>query len=163
MVVQTQERHSGNFGAVGLHIGVANANQYFPRHLESIELELDHLRIVCPLEASFWQDRPEIHDHRLSSWLEAKRNSGKLGSQSAPVAMIPCGGFSFRLQMMKAEEADSMFASPAVPNYFSPTVSPAVLLDRRKHSLGHEQGLRQERRRIARLKSDDRASASAND
>jgi hypothetical protein len=163
MVVQTQERHSGNFGAVGLHIGVANAKQYFPRDLELVELELDHLRIVCSLEASFWQDRPEIHDQRLSSWLEAKRNSGKLGAQAASVAMIPCGEYAFRIQMLGKEETALEISSPPSPSYFSPTVSPVALLDRRKHSVGHEVGRRPERRKVARLKSDDRASASAND
>jgi hypothetical protein len=163
MVVQTQDRHSGYFGAVGLHIGTANAKQYFPRDLESVELELDHLRIVCSLEASFWQDRPEIHDHRLSSWLEAKRNSGKLGTQASPVAMIPCGEYSFRIQVLGKEEADHLTSTPPSPSYFSPTVSPVALLDRRKHSVGQEAGQKPERRKVGRLRSDDRASASAND
>jgi hypothetical protein len=162
MVVQTQEQQTGQSGAVGLHIGIANAKQYFPRELESIELELDHLRIVCPLEASFWQDRPEIHDHRLSSWLESKRNSGKLGPRAAAVVMIPCGKCAFRLQMVSKEETDRMFAPPALPDYFSPTVSPVVILDRRKRSLGNDMGRKPERRKVVKLRSDDRASASAN-
>jgi hypothetical protein len=163
MVVQTQERHPGHSGAVGLHIGTANAKEYFPRDLRLIELELDHLRIVCPLEASFWQDRPEIHDHRLSSWLESKRTSGKLASLTAPVAMIPCGEFSFRLQMLSKEETEQVLIGPPAPAYFSPTVSPATLLDRRKHTLGHDMGRKPDRRKVARLRSDDFATVAAND
>jgi len=163
MVVQTQDLHSGLSGAVGLHIGSANAKRYFPRGLELIELELDHLRIVCSLEASFWLDCPEIHDHRLSSWLESKRNSGKLPLQTAPVAMIPCGEHAFRLQVLSKVEADHMFASPPASNCYSPSVSSAILLDRRRHNAGHESGQQVERRKVARLKSDDLVSASAND
>lgn len=163
MVVRTQDRRPGHSGAVGLHIGTLNAQQYFARDLQHIELELDHLRIACTLDASFWQDRPEIHDQRLSCWLESKRTSGKLAMQAAPVAMIPCGRDSFRLQMMSAEEADPAFSSPPSPAYFSPTVAPAVLLDRRKHSSNRGGLSSSERRRIARLKGNDLASASAND
>jgi hypothetical protein len=148
MVVQTQDRHTGHAGAVGLHIGADNVEQYFPRDVEMVELELDHLRIVCQLEASFWQDQPEIHDHRLSSWLESKRNSGKLGLQAAPVAMIPSGEYSFRLQMMTKEEVDYSLTGPPATAYFSPTVSPAALLERRRHS----SAMKSERRKIGKLK-----------
>jgi hypothetical protein len=110
MVVQTQNRHPGHSRVVGLHIGRINVQQYFPRDVADIELELDHLRIVCPLEPSFWQDRPEIHDFRLSSWLESKRNSGKLAANAAPVAMIPCGHRAYRLQLMRADEVDGLDA-----------------------------------------------------
>ena len=97
MVVQTLDRHPGHAGVVGLHIGTVNVQQYFPHRVDQVELELDHLCIVCLLEPSFWEDRPEIHDLRLSSWLESKRSSGKLGSHAAPVAMIPSGDHAFRL------------------------------------------------------------------
>jgi hypothetical protein len=160
MVVQTQDKHPGQAGVVGLHIGAANVQQFFPRNVELIELELDHLRIVCPLEPSFWEDRPEIHDLRLSSWLESKRNSGKLGLQAAPVAMIPCGGYSFRLQMVSKDETDHFpVRSPAIA-FFSPTVSPAELLERRKHTFGNR---KMERRKVVRLKGNERSSPSAND
>jgi|HubBroStandDraft_5_1064220.scaffolds.fasta_scaffold298422_2 hypothetical protein len=159
MVVQTHDRHPGRSGTLGLHIGAVNVQQYFPRDVQLVELELDHLRIVCPLEPSFWEDHPEIHDLRLSSWLESKRNSGKLGSQSAPVSMIPSGKCSFRLQMMSQNEVDRLPAgSPAVA-YFSPTTSPSALLERRKHNTSGKP----ERRGIVRLKGDDSTSSSAND
>lgn len=155
MVVQTQERHTGHTGAVGLHIGETNVQQFFPREVEQVELELDHLRIVCLLEPSFWQGQPEIHDHRLSSWLEAKRFSGKLGLRSAPVAMIPCGEYVFRLQMVTKEEADFALTGPPATAFFSPTLSPGVLLERRKHHVGPGA----ERRRVAKLKVDERTSS----
>ena len=159
MVVQTHDRHPGRSGTLGLHIGAVNVRQYFPRDVKLVELELDHLRIVCPLEPSFWEDNPEIHDLRLSSWLESKRNSGKLGSQAAPVAMIPSGKCSFRLQMVSKNDVDHLPAGPPAVAYFSPTTSPSALLERRKHNSNGKP----ERRRIVRLKSDDSASSSAND
>jgi len=158
MVVQTQDRHVGHAGVVGLHIGAANVQQFFPRGVEMIELELDHLRIVCPLEPSFWQDRPEIHDQRLSSWLESKRNSGKLGLRSAPVALIPSGEHSFRLQIVAKDEADRSLTGPPATAYFSPTVSPAALLERRRHT----SPVKRDRRKVARLKVNERPSPAAN-
>ncbi|HEX4322596.1 MAG TPA: hypothetical protein VHZ52_16905 [Acidobacteriaceae bacterium] len=158
MVVLTQDRHTGHSGAVGLHIGAVNVQQYFPRGVEMVELELDHLRIVCPLEPSFWQDQPEIHDHRLSSWLEAKRNSGKLGLRSAPVAMIPCGRSSFRLQILAKDETDHALTGPPATAYFSPTVSPAVLLERRRHG----SPVKSDRRKVVRIKVDERTSPAKN-
>jgi hypothetical protein len=159
MVVLTKDRHSGYVGAVGLHVGSENAQQYFPRDLTLVELELDHLRIVCQLEPSFWQDQPEIHDQRLSSWLELKRNSGKLASQDAPVAMIPCGKYTFRLQIISKDETEKVLTGPPTPAYFAPVVSPLKLLDRRRHGLARKP----ERRKVAKLKLDDRASVTAND
>jgi hypothetical protein len=158
MVVQTQDRNAGHTGAVGLHIGAGNVEQYFPREVEMIELELDHLRIVCTLEPSFWEDQPEIHDHRLSSWLELKRNSGKLALHAAPVAMIPCGDYSFRLQLMSKEEIEYSLTGPPATAYFSPTVSPAALLERRRHT----SMVKAERRKVARLKSNERPSPATN-
>jgi hypothetical protein len=100
MVVLTQGRKSG---VLSLHVGAGNVRQFFPRHIQMVELELDHLRIVCTLDPTFWQDRPEIHDTRLSLWLESKRHSGKLPSHAAPVALIPSGESSFRLQLSLEE------------------------------------------------------------
>ncbi len=157
MVVQTQERQPGRSGAIGLHIGIVNAKQYFPRDVELVELELDHLRIACPLDASFWQDRPEIHDFRLSSWLESKRNSGKLASQAAPVALIPVGPYSFRLQILSKDETDRAIATPPPPAYFTPNIPVAALLDRRKHNIKRVP----ERRKVGRIKGDESPSAAA--
>jgi hypothetical protein len=161
MVVTTQDRHPGQTGALGLHVGASNVREHFPEGTEMVELELDHLRIACSLDESFWVDRPEIHDLRLSSWLESKRNSGKLAAQDAPMAMIPCGQFSFRLQVMTKDETDRSLTAPPATAYFSPTVSPVTLLNKRKHNLGNGMGQRPDRRRIARLKSDERPTPAA--
>jgi hypothetical protein len=134
---------------VGLHIGAKNVKQYFPRHLQLVELELDHLLIICGLEPSFWQDRPEIFDLRLSSWLEAKRRSGKLTSTKASLAMIPRGEHLFRLQMIPADVSDhSLLAKDGVA-VVSQVVTTLAAFDRRKQNLGHTP----ERRRVARLKN----------
>jgi hypothetical protein len=149
LVVLTQERHSGHFGAIGLHIGEMNVREYFSEGETVIELELDHLCISCPLEPSFWQGRPEIHDYRLSSWLESKRNSGKIASQAAPVAMIPSGKGAFRLQILSKDETDRTLATPPPAAYFTPIIPVAALLDRRKHSVKRAP----ERRKVTHIAS----------
>jgi len=161
MVVKTQDKHPGHRGAMGLHVGAENVQQYFPPHVSTIELELDHLQIACSLDPSFWQDDPEIHDTRLSSWLESKRNSGKLGTRDALIAMIPLGQFSFKVQIgtepAAPDNADYALTGPPTPAYFSPVVAPAALLERRRRNLGHKP----DRRQIGRLKSDERPSPAA--
>lgn len=149
MVVQTRERQPGHGGAVGLHVGELNVQLHFPREISHVELELDHLRIACDLEPSFWEDQPEIHDHRLSCWLESKRLSGKLPRRDALVALIPSGEHCFKLQMISQEEAKMQLEGPQATAYFSPVTSPAVLLERRRHSTG----VKVDRRRTARAKA----------
>jgi hypothetical protein len=78
----------------GLYVGVNNVRRYFPKNVESIDLELDHLRIQCGLKPHFWKGQPEIHDPRLCDWLELKQLQGK-GCRS--MAMIPSGEHSFVL------------------------------------------------------------------
>ena len=162
MVVQTLDRHPGHSGVVGLHIGTVNVQQYFPRQVDQIELELDHLCIVCPLEPSFWLDRPEIHDLRLSSWLESKRNSGKLAASSASVALIPSGEHAFRLQLIVRDEMEAGDETDRLVTSNSPAVivsqipSPLSVLDRRKRVSERQP----ERRKVARLRSDEFPSTS---
>jgi len=165
MVVLTKQRRSGRSGGIGLNVGAVNVNEHFPKHTEFVELELDHLSIVCTLGQPFWADEPEIHDHRLSSWLEAKHNSGKLGAQPSPIAMIPCGPSKYRLQPI--QDAEPIAAAPrsAIPvtqlasrvAAVMPTVVPS--LNRRKYTAGYTP----ERRRVARLNNDEPTSTSAND
>ena len=95
MVVKTQ---SNGHGATGLNIGATNVQRYFPRSVAAVELQLDHVQIACGLTPDFWQGQPEIHDPRLCSWLESKNFRGKPGEKAIPLAMIPSGGNSFRLQ-----------------------------------------------------------------
>jgi hypothetical protein len=78
----------------GLYVGVRNVRRYFPKSMQAIELQLDHLQIRCGLQAHFWKGRPEIHDPRLCLWLELKQMQGK-GCRS--MAMIPSGQHSFIL------------------------------------------------------------------
>lgn len=85
----------------GLYVGVNNVRRYFPRNVESIDLELGHLRIQCGLQPHFWKGQPEIHDPRLCDWLELKQLQGK-GCQS--LAMIPSGEHSFILGPAGADE-----------------------------------------------------------
>jgi hypothetical protein len=163
MVVQTLDRNPGHTGLMGLHIGSSNVQHYFPREVDLIELQLDHLCIVCPLEPSFWEDRPEIHDLRLSSWLEAKRLSGKLAGNPAPMAMIPSGKYCFRLQVIVKDESDHALSNLSAPGgtqvaYVSPMPSSLAALDRRKRGGVHHP----ERRRVGKLKSNDRPAPAAN-
>ena len=95
MVVKT---HSKGHGLIGLHVGVSNVRRYFPSHVAVVELHLDHLRIQCGLGPDFWQDQPEIHDPRLCAWLESKNFHSRPDRTPIPLAMIPAGNNSFKLQ-----------------------------------------------------------------
>lgn len=95
MVVKTQSRSRG---ITGLHVGVNNVRRYFPKNMSVIELQLDHLQIQCGLAPDFWQGEPEIYDPRLCAWLESKHLHGKPNRAPVPLAMIPAGKNSFRLQ-----------------------------------------------------------------
>ncbi len=109
MVVRTKGKISGH---MVLHIGAVNVREHFSQTRDLIELELDHLRIVCALEPSFWEDRPEISDSRLSLWLDAKRCSGKFAGKAASLMMIPSGEQTFRLEL-SAPEPSTAVARPA--------------------------------------------------
>ncbi len=78
---------------IGLYVGANNVRRYFRRHVATIELQIDHLRIACGLTPHFWLDQPEIHDPRLCAWLESKNRDGNGKGHRSPVsmAMIPLG------------------------------------------------------------------------
>jgi hypothetical protein len=95
MVVRTQCK---GCGVTGLHVGASNVRRYFSKQIPFIELQLDHLQIRCGLQPGFWQGEPEINDPRLCAWLEAKQLRAKPGQTPIPLAMIPAGENSFRLQ-----------------------------------------------------------------
>ncbi len=97
MVVRTQNKGRS---VTGLNVGANNVRRYFPRSILVIELQLDYLQIQCGLEPDFWQDQPDIHDPRLCAWLEFKYPYGKPGRIPVPLAMIPSGKNSFRVQPM---------------------------------------------------------------
>lgn len=83
---------------LGLEVGASNARRYFPKDASVIELQLDHLQISCGLGPEFWDGQAEIRDPRLCAWLELKNFHGKVGESPKPLAMIPSGKNSFRLQ-----------------------------------------------------------------
>lgn len=83
---------------IGLQVGASNVRRYFSKDTAVIELELDHLQIQCGLGPDFWRGQPEIRDPRLCAWLKAKHLEGKPGETPVPLAMIPSGKNSFRLQ-----------------------------------------------------------------
>jgi hypothetical protein len=97
----------GRRGMTGLHVGDGNVQQLFPPDVPTVELQLDHLCIVCSLEPEFWEGKPEIHDDRLLSWLESKRMNGKLATMPAPLAMVPIGEHAFRLLPIQHNEIRS--------------------------------------------------------
>jgi hypothetical protein len=95
MVVRTQSK---GLKVTGLHVGINNVRRYFPKRISVIELHLDHLQIQCGLSPTFWQGQPEIRDPRLCAWLEEKNFRGNSNRTPLPMAMIPAGENSFRLQ-----------------------------------------------------------------
>jgi hypothetical protein len=95
MVVKTQSKSRG---VTGLHVGASNVRRYFSKQNCFIELQLDHLQIQCGLEPGFWRDEPEIYDPRLCAWLESRHLHGRPDRAPIPLAMIPAGKNSFRLQ-----------------------------------------------------------------
>ena len=99
MVVKTQSKGPG---VTALHVGANNVRRYFPEKIAEIELQLDHLQIQCLLGPDFWQGQAEINDPRLCLWLESKRKLGPANRSSIPLAMVPEGKNSFRLQPVRA-------------------------------------------------------------
>lgn len=98
MVVMTQSKGRG---VIGLHVGANNVRRYFPKQISSIDLQLGHLRIQCGLKPDFWQGEPEIFDPRLCAWLESRHMHAKPDRGSIPLAMIPEGKNSFRLEPIR--------------------------------------------------------------
>lgn len=90
-------------GLSGLHVGSDNVRRYFPKNVSTIELQLDHLSIQCGLAPEFWHGRPDIYDPRLCAWLETKHMHASRGRNPIPLAMVPAGDNSFRLQPVSAD------------------------------------------------------------
>lgn len=100
MVVKTQ---STGRRVTGLNVGEDNVRLYFPRNISIVELQMDSLRIQCGLEPDFWQDQPKIRDPRLCAWLNFKYPCRKPDRVPVPLALIPAGKNSFRVQPMSLE------------------------------------------------------------
>ena len=123
MLVKT---YRDGLARTGLHIGEANARLYFSRRATSIELRLDDLHIQCALGPDFWRGRPEIHDARLSVWLNFKLGRRTDGRGPLVLSLIPTesGAFilrpetdarleAFGAEVTKPRHADSRPVPPA--------------------------------------------------
>jgi hypothetical protein len=113
MVVKT---HCSGLAVTGLHVGVTNVRRYFPKSIEVIELQLDHLQIQCGLAPDFWQGQPEIQDPRLCAWLESKHFHARPDLTPIPMALIPAGKNSFRLQPLGSHWQPRTRPTPAPSN-----------------------------------------------
>jgi hypothetical protein len=98
MVVRTQ---CNGRSVTGLYVGVRNARRKFPKDVQDIELVLGHLHIHCELAPDFWHGKPEIRDPRLCDWLESRIFHGRMARTPVPLAMLPAGRNSFRIQPLK--------------------------------------------------------------
>jgi hypothetical protein len=81
----------------GIHVGRENALRHFTSGSTSVELQMDHLAILCSLGPRFWEDRPEIQDPRLCLWLESKFHQRGTGVSAPHLALVPSGPNSFRI------------------------------------------------------------------
>jgi hypothetical protein len=100
MVVKTQIKGSE---VTGLLVGAKNVRRYFPKRVNVIELQLDHLQIQCGLGPEFWSDQPEIHDPRLCEWLGFKVFHRVPGRASVVLAMTRSGKNTFRLRAARMD------------------------------------------------------------
>ena len=100
MIVTMQSE--GHF-ITGIRIGVSDARRFFPGGLNSVDLELDHLRIRCGVRPNARPDQVEISDPRLSAWLEEKVYWRKLPDTPVSVELVKCGN-SYRLQLIPSPQ-----------------------------------------------------------
>lgn len=99
MIVRMQ---SNGHSITGIQIPISDAHRLFPGGLNSIELELDHLRIRCDLLDRFWLGEMEISDRRLAAWLEEKFYWQKDPKDLESIEMVEDGD-SYRLQLLHSE------------------------------------------------------------
>ncbi len=95
MVVKTQSR--GRI-VTRLNVGAKSVRRYFPKNILIIRSQMERLQIQCGLGPDSWQNKPEIRDPGLYAWLELKYPYGSPGRTLVPLAMIPAGKRSSRLQ-----------------------------------------------------------------
>jgi hypothetical protein len=112
MVVKT---HRDGRDHIGLHIGAANARRYFRKRTPTIDLRLDDLEIQCTLSPDFWAGRPEIHDPRLSEWLEFKVGRRRPGRDPMLLTMVPSGSDTFVVIPRKEKRTDAFGAEISTP------------------------------------------------
>ena len=93
---------SDGHAITGIQIPVSDAHRLFPGGLQSIDLQLDHLRIRCDLLDKFWLDEMEISDPRLAAWLQEKFYWQKDRKNLESIEMVEDGD-SYRLQLLHSE------------------------------------------------------------
>ena len=76
----------------------------FSQNVDTIELQLDHLKIQCGLSPEFWRGEPDIHDRRLCEWLDFKVFHRVSGRTCLLLAMTPAGKNSFIVQSTALDE-----------------------------------------------------------
>jgi hypothetical protein len=113
MLVKT---YKDGLSRTGLHIGEANAQRYFSRRRPFIELRLDDLHIQCTLSPEFWQGRPEIHDPRLSEWLQFKMARQRQGREPIQLTLVPSGSDTFVLRPRPESRYDAFGADVNLPH-----------------------------------------------
>lgn len=89
-----------------LAIGRRNVRRYFARSAQTIEFELDHLRIECDLPPEFWDGEAEIRDLRLCAWLQSKHHPSRRLRSRAALAMTSTGENSFKLVPVPQKRPD---------------------------------------------------------
>jgi len=99
IVTMQSEGHS----ITGIRIGTSDARRLFPRGLNSVDLELDHLRIRCGVRSDSRLHHAEISDPRLSAWLEEKLHWRKLPGAPVSVELVKSGD-SYRLQLIPSPQ-----------------------------------------------------------
>lgn len=112
MVVKTQKDGRDH---IGLHIGTANARRYFRKRAQTIDLRLDDLEIRCALSPDFWEGRPEIHDPRLSEWLEFKVGRRSPARDPMLLTMVPSGSDTFVVIPKTAKKLDPFGSDVCAP------------------------------------------------
>jgi hypothetical protein len=107
--------HRDELSRMVLLIGEGNSMRYFSMLKPSIELCLDDLHIQCTLSAEFWHGRPEIHDPRLSEWLEFKVARSRQGREPVLLTLVPSGGNSYVLRPHSESRYDAFGSEVTLP------------------------------------------------
>ena len=95
MVVTTQQNGRE---ITGLRVGAANVRRYFSKNASAVRLHMGDLEIECRLSPDFWHGKPEIHDARLTQWLQFRTFQEQPDRKPITLAMVQSGRNSFTLQ-----------------------------------------------------------------
>lgn len=100
--------HKDGHDGMGLLIGTANARRHFPKRAQTIDLRLDDLQIQLRLSPDFWDGPAQIHDSRLSEWLEFKVGRVPAGCEPMQLTMVLSGDGTYIIKP-RAEETHDAF------------------------------------------------------